>query len=69
MTLKEADEAARRCLPVVHDGITYRRITEIGYRFDNKGQRSGFVVLLDRGGWSVTYAAPERCRIAEGGTT
>ena len=65
MTLREADEAARRCLPVVHDGITYRRITEIGYRFDNNGQRSGFVVLLDRGGWSVTYAAPERIIYAD----
>lgn len=68
MTLKEADEAARLRLPVIHDGITYCRITETGYRYNGKGERTGFVQLLDKGEHSVTYAAPERCKLAEGGT-
>lgn len=65
MTLKEADEAARRCLPVIHGGIEYLRITETGYRYDEKGQRTGFVQLLDKCRHSVSYADPARCELAK----
>ena len=64
MTLKEADEAARSCLPVVHQWITYLRIIHSGYHYNEKGERSGFVTLLDKCGHSVTQADPGRCEIA-----
>ena len=65
MPLKEADEAARRCLPVVHNGIEYIRITETGYYYGENGERRGFVQLLDKCGHSVIYAAPDRCEILQ----
>lgn len=65
MTLKEADEIARKCLPVINDGIEYRRICETGYRYDEHGNRSGYVVLLDRYANSVTRADPARCKLKE----
>ena len=65
MTLKEATEAAERCVPVTHNGIEYARITEVGYRYDANGKRSSFVQLLDRCGYSVTYADPLRCNLKE----
>lgn len=65
MTLKEADEAARKGLPVLCDGIEYKRITETGYRYNEKHERIGFVQLLDRRGNSVTYADPAHCTLKE----
>lgn len=65
MTLKEADEAAQKGLPVLCDGIEYKRITETGYRYTDKHERIGFVQLLDRCGNSVTYADPGRCTLKE----
>lgn len=59
MTLREADEAAVKCLPVICGGLVYERITRTGYRYDEKGQRFGFVELCDKRGNSVTYARPE----------
>lgn len=59
MTLREADEAAQKRLPVIHDGIEYVRITRTGYRYDENGQRFGFLELYDKRGNSVTYARPE----------
>lgn len=59
MTMKEADEAAVKRLPVIHDGIEYARITRTGYRYDKNGQRHGFLVLLDKCGHSVTEVRPE----------
>lgn len=38
MTLREADEAAQKRLPVIHQGIEYLRITETGYRYSEKAQ-------------------------------
>lgn len=63
MTLKEADEAALKGLPVIYQGIEYVRITETGYRYNEKHERSGFVQLLDKSGRSVTYAEPGRCEV------
>lgn len=65
MTPREADEAAQKRLPVEHGGITYLRITEAGYRYDEDGHRSPFVQLLDKCKHSVTYADPGRCTIVK----
>lgn len=69
MTLKEADEAAQKCLPIIHHApgqpaIEYRRITQTGYNYDENGNRSGFVQLLDKHRNSVTDAEPEHCELA-----
>ena len=58
MTLKEADEAAVRGLPVIYNGIEYRCICETGYRYE-AGRRIGFVVLKDRRANSVNRADPK----------
>jgi hypothetical protein len=68
MTLKEADEAAVKRLPVVHDGIEYLRIYQTGYRYDENGQRHGFVVLFDKCGHSVTETKPELVKLKEQNT-
>lgn len=59
MTMKEADEAAVKRLPVIFDGIEYQRISKTGYRYDESGQRHGFLELLAIRGHSVTIAKPE----------
>lgn len=73
MTPKEADEAARNRLPVIHNGIEYERITRVGYQYDETGARLPFVQLLDRHRNSVTDAKPEGCtlknQIEEGANT
>ena len=73
MTLREADEAAQKGLPIIHrvpgqEAIEYSRITETGYRYNDKHERHGFVQLLDKRGHSVTYADPGYCVLKEGGT-
>lgn len=68
MTMKEADEAAVKRLPVIHDGIEYLRIYQTGYRYDENGQRHGFVELLDKSGHSLTYTKPEAVKLKEENT-
>ena len=71
MTLKEADEAAVKGLPVIYKNalvlggqeIEYKRITETGYRYDEKHERHGFVQLLDKHTNSVIYADPAYCTV------
>ncbi len=65
MTLKEATEAAEKCLSVVHKDIEYLRISEAGYRYDSDGHRAPFVQLLDKCKHSVSYADPSRVTLAE----
>lgn len=65
MTLAEACEAAAKGLPVIYKGVEYKRITEAGYRFNEKHERSNFVQLLDKCSHSVTYAEPGRCELAK----
>ena len=65
MTPAEANKAALRRLPVIHNGIEYLRITQVGCNYDDKGNRSDFVQLLDKCGHSVTYADPARCELKE----
>lgn len=59
--MKEADEAARMGLPVMFDGIEYERITETGFRYNDKLERFGFVQLMSKSKRSVVYADPGRC--------
>ena len=63
MTLKEADDAARMGLPVLYRGIEYSRISETGYRYNEKRERSGFIKLLDRNGRSEVYVDPALCTL------
>lgn len=65
MTLREADEAAVKRLPVISGGIEYSRISRTGYRYDENGQRHGFLELLDKCGHSVTETKPEAVKLKE----
>ena len=65
MTMKEADEAAVKRLPVIHDGIEYQRISKTGYRYDENGQRHGFLELFSKCGHSVTIAKPAAVKLKE----
>lgn len=65
MTLKEATEAAEKCLPVIHNGIEYLRIRQAGYEYNDQGQRVPFVQLLDKCKHSVTHADPGRVTLKE----
>lgn len=55
-------------MPVIHRGIEYMRISQTGYNYDEKGNRSGFVQLLDKSGHSVCYADPGFCSLKEAET-
>lgn len=61
MTLKEADEAAWKFLPVRYNGAVYKRITQTGYRYDERRGRIPFVQLLDRNQNSVINVDPAQC--------
>ena len=63
MTLREADEAAAKHLPIESGGIVYVRILEIGYKYTDNGARVPFVRLKDKSGHSITDADPVRCKI------
>lgn len=70
MTLREADEAAQKGLPIIHQApgqpaAKYKRITQTGYTYDKNGHRRGFVQLLDKCGHSVVYADPACCELAK----
>ena len=70
MTLKEADEAAQKGLPIIHQApgqpaVEYRRIIQTGYEYNEKHERCGFVQLLDKNQNSVTRADPARCELAK----
>lgn len=47
MTLKEAYDAGQRGVPVVYDGLRFRRITRAGYRFAENGVTRGYVEIAD----------------------
>ena len=63
MTLAEACEAAAKGLPVIYKGVEYKRITEAGYRFNEKHERTNFVQLLSARSFSVIYADPAHCAL------
>ena len=65
MTLKEADEAAWKFLPVLCNGIEYKRITQTGYRYDERRGRIPFVQLLGKHQNHVVYADPESCTVKD----
>lgn len=52
MTLKEADEVAIKRLPVTHQGVTYVRITQIGYKYGEDGHKTPYIRLQDKSGHS-----------------
>ncbi len=61
MTREELKAAFMEEAPVLSGGIEYQKITALIYRKERGGR--GLIVqaeLLDRGGHSVTIAAPER---------
>lgn len=61
MTREELKAAFTEEAPVLSGGIEYQKITALIYRKERGGR--GLIVqaeLLDRGGHSVTIAAPER---------
>lgn len=60
MTLKEADDAALRKVPILHNGTQYTRIIEVGYKYTDLG-KFPFVLLEDRPRHSATYAKPSEC--------
>lgn len=68
MTLREADEAGAKHLPIESGGIVYVRILEIGYKYTENGARVPFVRLKDKSGHSITDADPIRCKIVENPT-
>lgn len=70
MTFNEAESAAIRRLPVILRPILgvpieYDRICEVGHRYDEKGNRTEFVALIDKTHNSITYAAPNMCSLKE----
>ena len=70
MTLKEADEAACKRLPIRmekpgHPPVEYSRITRMGCVYLEDGRRGGFVQLLDKNNNSVTEADPGWCSVVE----
>ncbi len=65
MTLREANEAAAKCLPIEHGGIVYVRISAIGYKYQRDGIRTPFVRLVDQCGHCTVDASPEKCKSAE----
>lgn len=65
MTMKEADEAAWKFLPVIYNGIEYKRITQTGYNYVERKGRRPFVQLQSKYANSVVYADPALCEIPE----
>ncbi len=65
MTLQEADRVAEQRLPVLHRGIRYERIQEIGYKYLDDGRKIPFIRLKDNNGLSFTDARPHMCELAK----
>ena len=70
MTLKEADEAAQKGLPIRmqkhgHPAVEYSRITRTGCVYLEDGRRGGYVELLDKNNNSVTEVDPKWCAVVE----
>lgn len=70
MTLKEADEAACKRLPIRMEKpgypvLEYSRITRTGLVYLEDGRRGGYVELLDKNNNSVTEADPKWCSVIE----
>lgn len=71
MTLKEAETAAEKMLPVSCKilisaelkKIKFKRITRTGYFYAENGVKQPFVELYDAGSNSVIYADPDDCEI------
>lgn len=65
LTMKEAQKAAIKCLPVISNGVEYKRICQTGYSYDEHGRWKPFVVLKDKRANSETYADPTRVSLVD----
>jgi len=59
MTLRDAYDAGMKCLPVVYDGLRYKRITRCGYSFGENGSVIPYAELLSYTDKSLTVAKCE----------
>lgn len=59
MTLKEAAEVARKCMPVMYDGSMYLRIAAYGMKVSARGIEVPFVTLVDMCRNSTVDVRPE----------
>lgn len=59
MTLKEASEAARKCMPVLYDHVMYLRISAYGTKVSARGIEVPFVTLVDMCRNSTIDVRPE----------
>lgn len=66
MTIKEANEAAQRLLPVIFDGMEFERITQVGISYNDKGKPHYFIQILGKNHGSVVYVEPSRCTVKPG---
>ena len=59
MTLKEAAEVARKCMPVLYDHVMYLRIAAYGVKVSARGDEAPFVTLVDMCRNSTVDVRPE----------
>ena len=59
MTLKEAAEVARKCMPVLYDHVMYLRIAAYGVKVSARGDEAPFVTLVDMCRNSTVDVIPE----------
>lgn len=58
-------EAMQKKLPVIYDGVEYKRITKYILWFDDRGEKRLSAELLDKNGGSVVQAPADRITIKE----
>ena len=66
MTLKEAAEVARKCMPVMYDGSMYLRIAAYGVKVNEKGEEFPFLTLKDRHRNSTIDVRPDEVAVVGG---
>lgn len=59
MTLREAGEAAKKCMPVLYDHVMYLRIAAYGMKVSARGIEVPFVTLVDMCRNSTVDVRPE----------
>ena len=63
MTLKEAAEVARKCMPVLYDHVMYLRIAAYGVKVSARGDEAPFVTLVDMCRNSTLDVRPEEVAV------
>lgn len=59
MTLREAGEVARKCMPVLYDHVMYLRIAAYGMKVSARGIEVPFVTLVSMSRNSTVDVRPE----------